>query len=87
MFRKPLEKGHEIIMPNGGKYYIEELVGAGGFSLTYLASTQGGKSDVVIKEYFPAETVTGEEIAYRDENPESISYKKVCPREGQKDNF
>lgn len=71
--RQVLEKGYPIYMPNGGKYIIEELVGAGGFSLVYLASTEGGKNDVVVKEFFPSQ------FAKRDEDPESSTYKKVIP--------
>ena len=62
MKRKPLPPGYEIILPNGAGYTIDHLIGEGGFSLIYLAKTEGGTSSAVIKEFFPAKG------AYRDDD-------------------
>ena len=73
MKRIPLPTNHIITMPNKGEYYIDELIGEGGFSLVYHAHTKGGKTKVVLKEFFPAE------YACRDINPLSTTYNKVIP--------
>lgn len=73
MKRVPLPCNYPITMSNGGKYYIDELIGEGGFSLVYNAHTEGGKTKVVLKEFFPVK------YAYRDLNPCSPTYNKVIP--------
>ena len=50
--RKPLKHGQLI-----QGYRIEKMIGAGGFSVVYLADNLSTRSKVVIKEYCPADMV------------------------------
>ncbi len=51
--RLPLQSGHIL-----KGYTIGEVLGGGGFSLVYLASSELQRSKVVIKEYCPQDLVT-----------------------------
>ena len=57
--RTPLERGSVISIPGGSKYIIDQHLGSGGFSLTYLAHMEGEAGFVVLKELFPRMTENG----------------------------
>ena len=79
--RMPLIPGTVIEMPGGASYTLGEVLGEGGFSIVYRASTAGSHADVVIKEFFPAVPSGNTPIARRDERG------RVCPAEGQEKRF
>ena len=59
----------------GGKYRIEEILGQGGFGITYLATQVGLNRKVAIKEFFM------KEYCNRDEATSSVSLGTVGSRD------
>ena len=63
--RIPLEKGTQITI-NGSVFTIGDVIGRGGLSLVYSATKEGGMTESVIKEFYPAMDQSGVLYAERD---------------------
>ena len=63
--RIPLEKGTQITI-NGSVFTIGDIIGRGGLSLVYSATKEGGMTESVIKEFYPAPDSRGRVYADRD---------------------
>lgn len=79
--RNPLTPGTRIPMQNGAIYTIGDVIGRGGLSLVYAATTKGGTMQSVIKEFYPAPGKSNQIYAQR--NAEG----RVCCIEGYQAQF
>lgn len=52
--RQPLKRGTEIKMGSGAVFTLGDVIGRGGLSLVYSATSNGGMTKSVIKEFYPA---------------------------------
>ncbi|MDE7339686.1 MAG: protein kinase [Lachnospiraceae bacterium] len=79
------DKKYPLALPQGsvlaGQYIIEQVLGQGGFGITYMARDHKSGSKVAIKEFFPDSMATRTQTtvtAFEGERGESFAYGKTC---------
>ena len=73
--RTPLKPGHIVEIFPHKKYVIDRQLGAGGFSLLYLAHAEESERYVALKELFPVSS--GDLIINRTENGTIMAFDQL----------
>ena len=80
-----MNEKYPLALPEGsvlaGQYIIADVLGQGGFGITYLAADHKTGNKVAIKEYFPDSMATRSQTAvvpFSGERGESYEYGKEC---------
>lgn len=79
------DKKYPLALPPGsvlaGQYIIEQVLGQGGFGITYMAKDHKSGAKVAVKEFFPDAMATRTQTtvtAFAGERGESFAYGKTC---------
>lgn len=73
--RCPLKERDTVEMEHGKRFVIEKYIGAGGFSLMYLAREEGSGRYVALKELFPQERHGA--VSERKEDGRIVMYRPL----------